>query len=75
MPRYIFKLKYGSGAIADETGVALPNREHARHYLPLKGGGEVRSCDWIVVICFAVVVCALSAPAGAIARAKAIARE
>jgi hypothetical protein len=32
MPLYTFKLSDGSCEIEDETGVVLPDREHARHY-------------------------------------------
>jgi hypothetical protein len=51
MPTYTFELKDGSCGIADETGVPLPDREHALRYAQdvareLMGGREPQTRFW-----------------------------
>jgi hypothetical protein len=51
MPTYTFELKDGSCGIADETGVNLPDREHALGYAievarELMGGREAQTRFW-----------------------------
>ena len=51
MPTYTFELKDGSCGIADETGVRLPDREHALRYAhdvvhELMGGREPQTRFW-----------------------------
>jgi len=51
MPTYTFELKDGSCRIADETGINLPDREHALKYAhdvarELMGGREAQTRFW-----------------------------
>jgi hypothetical protein len=51
MPTYTFELKDGSCGITDETGVNLPDREHALRYAldvaqELMGGREAQTRFW-----------------------------
>jgi hypothetical protein len=51
MPTYTFELKDGSRGVADESGVNLPDREHALRYAvdvarELMGGREAQTRFW-----------------------------